>query len=126
MHDTYLSLFSTYEAAIVEGLHSCSTTPGPARVQGIGTQYSKTFVLVVGASLSCNPNPYPHLVKVRLTSPFPSTKFGLFDKENIVNQDSFNGFSSESTELATYLLELSLLSDGTTSIDEKKHCKSQK
>lgn len=126
LQDTSLSPFSASEAAIVEGLHTCSATPGHARVQGLGTQSSQTFASAVGASLSRNPTPDPQLVKAGLTSPCPSAKFGLSDKESIVNQDSFNGFSSESTELATALSGLSLLSDGTTSIGEQKHGKPQK
>lgn len=125
LQDTSLSPFSASEAAIVDGLHSCSATPGLARVQGLGTQSSQTFASAVGASLSRNPTPDPQLVKAGLASPCPPAKFGLSDKDSIVNQDSFNAFSSESTELATALSGLTLLSDGTTSIGEQKHAKSQ-
>lgn len=128
LQDASPSPFSASEAAIVEGLHSCSATPGLARVQGLGTQSSQTFASAVGASLSRNPTPDPQLVKAGLASPCSTAKvgkFGLSDKESIVNHDSFNAFSSDSTELATALSGLTLSSDETTSIEEQNHAKSQ-
>uniref|UniRef100_A0A0D6QS73 PUM-HD domain-containing protein n=1 Tax=Araucaria cunninghamii TaxID=56994 RepID=A0A0D6QS73_ARACU len=117
LHDATLPPLSTSDAAILEGLRSRSATPGISRVQSHGVQSSQTFAAAVGASLSRNPTPDPQLVKAGLANASPAANpvnFGMSEKQNIVSHDSFNRFSSESTELAAALSGLNIASNGTS------------
>eukprot|EP01018_Ginkgo_biloba_P012627 Gb_30039 [translate_table: standard] len=124
LHNASLSPLTASEVAIVEGLRSRSATPGLARVQSLGTQSSQSFAAAVGASLSRNPTPDPQLVRAGLASHCPTAKvgrFGVTDKQNIVNHDPFNAFSTESAELVSALSGLNL----SPNVEEHGHVKSQ-
>lgn len=113
---------SNSEVAMIEGLRSRSATPGLTRVQSVGAQSSQTFAAAVGASLSRNPTPEPQQGTAGLAN---AGNFPISEKQSIVNHDSFNRYSAESTELAAALSSLSVASNGTSFTEDLKHVKSQ-